>query len=75
VKRFLKGWRTLLLSALLFIAGLADVFQAVDLSAVFTALGVPSEKVGGAVALVAVFFGVLRYATTTAVGQPEAPKE
>jgi hypothetical protein len=69
--KFLKGWRTVLLSAALFLVGLADVFQAVDLSAILNALGVPEGKTGGVLALVSLAFGVLRYATSTAVGTPK----
>lgn len=65
----MKGWRTALVATLLFLAGLADVVGAVDMREVLSLLGVPTEKLGGVVALISLGFGVLRYITTSPVGR------
>jgi hypothetical protein len=55
--------KTLLASAALVVAGLADVAGAVDLKSAFSLVGVPEDKVGGTVALVSLGFGLLRLVT------------
>lgn len=61
----LKGYKTLSLATLVFLAGLADVVGVVDLQAILLVLGVPQDKVAGVVSLVGLAFGVLRFLTTT----------
>lgn len=65
----MKGFKTILIATLLFLVGLGDVLQAYDLSSILALVGVPSAKIGGVVASLSLLFGLLRFVTTTAVGQ------
>jgi hypothetical protein len=56
------GWKTILASVLLALLGLADVFQAIDLNALFSVFIHDEAKVGSAVAITSVLFGILRLA-------------
>lgn len=68
----LKGYRTLIVNGLVFAFGLLQAFGVVDLVPSPDEVGGNVDTVSGAVAaIVAVVNGLLRYITTTPVGEAE----
>lgn len=65
----LKGWRTFLLSVLVFLTGVASALEYIDLHALLRVFIKDEAVLGSVVAVISFLFMLLRFATSTGAFQ------